>query len=60
MRNHVDVLDGTIWQEHSMLHVQVNTVLRRAILELLHLSQVVRMNPIENQIERRMRFSCEA
>jgi hypothetical protein len=59
MRNHVDVPDGTVWQEHSMLNVQIHAVLRRAIPELLHLVQVVGMNPIEYQIESRMRFSCE-
>jgi hypothetical protein len=60
MRNHVDVPDGTVWQEYSMLNVQVHAVLRRAIPELLQVVPVVGMNPIECQIESWMRFPCEA
>jgi hypothetical protein len=57
VRNHVEVLDDTIGQEHSMLNIQIHAVLRRTIPELSHIVQVIGMNPIEYQIERRIRFS---
>ena len=55
----VDVLDDTVWQENSMLDIQVHAVLRGAISDLLQAVPVVGVNSVENQIERRIGFSCE-
>jgi hypothetical protein len=60
MGNRVQVLDGAIGQENSMLDIQIHAVLRGTIFELLHPLPVLRVNSVEYEIERRIRFSCEA
>src|SRR5260370_18587827 len=60
MRNRVQVLDGAIGQENSMLDIQIHAVLRCTISELLHPLPVLGVNSVEYEIERRIRFSCEA
>src|ERR1700756_2197900 len=60
MRNGVDVPDGAVRQQNSMLDIQVHAVLRGAIPELLHAISVLGVNSVEYEIERRIRFSCEA
>src|SRR5580704_11809318 len=56
----VQVLDGTIGQENSMLDIQIHAVLRGTIPDLSHAIQVLRVNSVEYQVERRIRFSSEA
>jgi hypothetical protein len=43
-----------------MLDVQVHAVLRGTIRQQSHTVQIVGVNSVENQIERRIRFSCKA
>src|ERR1700694_4102981 len=43
-----------------MLDIQVHAVLRGTVLDLSHAIQILRMNSVEHQIDRRIRFSCEA
>ena len=58
--DHVDVPDDTVWQEDSMLDIQVHAVLRGAIPELLQALPVLGVNSVEYQIDGRIRFSIEA
>jgi hypothetical protein len=58
--NHVDVPDDTVWQEDSMLDIQVHAVLRGTIPELLQARPVFGVNSVEYQIDRQIRFSGEA
>ena len=60
MRDHMDVSDGAIWQQNLMLDIQVHAVLRGMISKQLHTVEILGVNSVEYQIERRIRFSCEA
>src|SRR5260370_9565485 len=60
MGNRVQVLDGAIGQENSMLDIQIHAVLRGAISEPLHPLPVPGVHSVEYEIERRIRFSCES
>ncbi len=60
MRNRMDILNDTVGEENSMLDIQVHAVLRGTIRQLSHTVQVVGVNSVENQIECRIRLSCEA
>jgi hypothetical protein len=60
MGNRVQVLDGTIGQQNSMLYIQVHAVPCATLSDLSHAVQVFRVNSVEDQIERWIRFSCEA
>jgi len=59
MRNGVEALDDTVGEENSMLDIQVHAVLRGTISDLLQAVPVLGVNSVENQIERRIGFSCE-
>src|ERR1700740_1777087 len=60
MGNRVQVLDIAIGQENSMLNIQTHAVLCGTIPDLSHAIQVLRVNSVEYQVERRIRFSREA
>src|ERR1700739_1820345 len=60
MRNGVDVPDGAVRQQNSMLDIQVHTVLRGAIPELLQAISVLGGNSVEHEIESRILLSREA
>src|SRR5260370_17863502 len=60
MGNRVQILDGNIGQENSMLDIQIHAVPRGTVLDLSHAVQFLRVNSVEYQVERRIRFSSEA
>jgi len=43
-----------------MFDIQIHTILSGTVPKLLQPVAVVRVNSVENQIERRIRLSCEA
>src|SRR6202030_627651 len=57
MCDYMDVSDDTVWQENSMLDIQIHAVLRSAISDLLQAVPVVGVNSVEYQIKRRIHLS---
>src|SRR5580700_2793616 len=59
MCNYMNTFDDPVRQENSVLNIQVHAVLSGTIPELLQAVPVLRVNSVEDQIKRRIRFSCE-
>jgi len=56
MRHGMDILDGTIWHQQSMLRDKIFPILRRAPPDgLFHEGHVLRMNPLESKCHGRLR-----
>ena len=57
MRDGMDILDGPIRHQQSMLGDKILPILRRALDGLFHDSHVLRMNPLEHKFHGRLRRS---
>jgi len=59
MCNYMNMFEDPVGQENSMFDIQIHAVLSGAIPDLLQAASILRVNSVECQIKRRIRFSCE-